>query len=135
MLSTKTCGHFFFNFKPLFDFYCNFLDNERLWRCNGLTRFGADSQKFKLDDGSTCLVSDYFQKHYKIKLKFPHMPCIIVGNVKEGRAKYFPMELMMVGPRQRSPGTNEIIKKSRENLFSTLMLHIKFTKTVKNLHF
>lgn len=79
-------------------------NNERLWRCNGLTRFGADSQKFKLDDGSTCLVSDYFQKHYKIKLKFPHMPCIIVGNVKEGRAKYFPMELMMVGPRQRSPG-------------------------------
>lgn len=85
--------------------------NKRHYRCGGLTRHGAATQTFKTEDANgrtqTMNVADYYAKTYKIKLQFPDLPCIVSGNVKAGNAKFFPMELMVVAPRQRSPGKND----------------------------
>ena len=69
-------------------------NQERLWRCGSLSRNGAGSQTFTLENGRTVTIYDYFQREHRIKLRFPDMPCIVVGNPKSGTAKYFPMELM-----------------------------------------
>lgn len=81
--------------------------NARTHRCSGLTRFGAANQRFKMENGGETTVADYFAREHKIKLKFPEMPCLQVGNLKSGHAKFFPMELMVVAPRQRSPGKSD----------------------------
>lgn len=78
--------------------------NSRTHRCGGLTRNGAGNQRFQIENGPQTTVADYFAKEYKIKLRFPDMPCLMVGNPKSGNVKYFPLELMMVAARQRSPG-------------------------------
>ena len=86
-------------------------NNDKSFRCSGLTRSGAANQRFKVEDdrgnSRETTVADYYAKEYKIRLKYPDMPCLLVGNLKSGHAKFFPLELMKVAPRQRSPGKND----------------------------
>lgn len=86
-------------------------NNDKSFRCSGLTRSGASNQRFKVEDdrgnSRETTVADYYAREYKIRLKYPDMPCLLVGNLKSGHAKFFPLELMKVAPRQRSPGKND----------------------------
>lgn len=41
-------------------------------------------------------VEQYFADKYKVKLKYPHLPCIDARNGPTNRANYLPMEVVKV---------------------------------------
>jgi hypothetical protein len=60
----------------------------------------ARQTKFALNDSEEIIsVYDFFLKKYKMALKFPHLPCILVGDAS--RPMYFPMEVCEIVPGQR----------------------------------
>lgn len=63
---------------------CNFLIISRLLS----TRF-----PLQLESGQTveCTVAQYFKQKYNLQLKYPHLPCLQVG--QEQKHTYLPLEV------------------------------------------
>lgn len=60
----------------------------------------CDRQRFKLSSGEELTVGEYFCREKKIRLRFPHMPCIQVGNEK--KEIYLPIEFCRIQEGQVS---------------------------------
>ena len=75
----------------------------RKYRVCNLTRRSAQMQCFplQLDNGQTveCTVSKYFLDKYKMKLRYPHLPCLQVG--QEHKHTYLPLEVCNIVAGQR----------------------------------
>ncbi|KAF5396119.1 Eukaryotic translation initiation factor 2C [Paragonimus heterotremus] len=75
----------------------------RKYRVCNVTRRPAQSQSFplQLETGATmeCTVAKYFQERYNIRLEYPHLPCLQVG--QEQKHTYLPLEVcnMVAGQR------------------------------------
>lgn len=46
-----------------------------------------------------CTVAKYFLDKYKMKLRYPHLPCLQVG--QEHKHTYLPLEVCNIVPGQR----------------------------------
>ncbi|KOB76404.1 Protein argonaute [Operophtera brumata] len=68
---------------------------KRKYRVCNVTRRPAQMQSFplQLENGQTveCTVAKYFLEKYKMKLRFPHLPCLQVG--QEHKHTYLPLEV------------------------------------------
>ena len=55
--------------------------------------FVAFSFPLQLDSGQTveCTVAKYFMERYNMRLQFPHLPCLQVG--QEQKHTYLPLEV------------------------------------------
>lgn len=75
----------------------------RKYRVCNVTRRPAQMQSFplQLENGQTveCTVAKYFLDKYKMKLRFPHLPCLQVG--QEHKHTYLPLEVCNIVPGQR----------------------------------
>jgi len=75
----------------------------RKYRVCNLTRRSAQMQCFplQLESGQTveCTVAKFFLDKYHIKLKYPGLPCLQVG--QEHKHTYLPMEVCRIVPGQR----------------------------------
>ncbi len=75
----------------------------RKYRVCNVTRRPAQMQSFplQLDNGQTveCTVSKYFLDKYKMKLRYPHFPCLQVG--QEHKHTYLPLEVCNIVQGQR----------------------------------
>ena len=75
----------------------------RKYRVCNVTRRPAQMQSFplQLDNGQTveCTVSKYFLDKYKMKLRYPHFPCLQVG--QEHKHTYLPLEVCNIVVGQR----------------------------------
>eukprot|EP00090_Calanus_glacialis_P005897 TRINITY_DN1459_c0_g1_i2.p1 TRINITY_DN1459_c0_g1~~TRINITY_DN1459_c0_g1_i2.p1 ORF type:complete len:966 (-),score=299.23 TRINITY_DN1459_c0_g1_i2:1175-4072(-) len=75
----------------------------RKYRVCNVTRRPAQMQSFplQLDNGQTveCTVAKYFLDKYKMKLRFPHLPCLQVG--QEHKHTYLPLEVCHIVQGQR----------------------------------
>jgi len=74
-------------------------ESTRMYRISKLTPETADKRTFKLDDGSSMSVGQYFKKTYGRSLRHGNLPCVLVGDVKRGIA--LPMEVCKIVPSQR----------------------------------
>lgn len=63
----------------------------------------ANKLKFKMANGREITVEQYFQNEKKIRLQFPHLPCITVGNAVKSVS--LPMEFCSIPPGQVSKPT------------------------------
>ncbi|XP_072940710.1 protein argonaute-2 [Epargyreus clarus] len=76
---------------------------KRKYRVCNVTRRPAQMQSFplQLENGQTveCTVAKYFLDKYKMKLRFPHLPCLQVG--QEHKHTYLPLEVCNIVPGQR----------------------------------
>ncbi|KAL4712739.1 hypothetical protein ACJJTC_008036 [Scirpophaga incertulas] len=76
---------------------------KRKYRVCNVTRRPAQMQSFplQLDNGQTveCTVAKYFMDKYKMKLRYPHLPCLQVG--QEHKHTYLPLEVCNIVPGQR----------------------------------
>ncbi|KAK6167315.1 hypothetical protein SNE40_021377 [Patella caerulea] len=76
---------------------------KRKYRVCNVTRRPAQTQSFplQLDSGQTveCTVARYFLERYKIKLQYPHFPCLQVG--QEQKHTYLPLEVCNIVGGQR----------------------------------
>ncbi|KAL4218512.1 argonaute 1 [Mactra antiquata] len=90
---------------------------KRKYRVCNVTRRPAQTQSFplQLDSGQTveCTVARYFLERYKMKLQYPHLPCLQVG--QEQKHTYLPLEVCNVVGGQRC------IKKLTDNQTSTMI--------------
>ncbi|XP_053382229.1 protein argonaute-2-like isoform X1 [Mercenaria mercenaria] len=90
---------------------------KRKYRVCNVTRRPAQTQSFplQLDSGQTveCTVARYFLERYKMKLNYPHLPCLQVG--QEQKHTYLPLEVCNVVGGQRC------IKKLTDNQTSTMI--------------
>ncbi|CAI5454435.1 unnamed protein product [Caenorhabditis angaria] len=75
----------------------------RKYRVCNVTRRPAQTQTFplQLEIGQTieCTVAKYFYDKYRIQLKYPHLPCLQVG--QEQKHTYLPPEVCNIVPGQR----------------------------------
>ncbi|OQR70150.1 protein argonaute-2-like [Tropilaelaps mercedesae] len=75
----------------------------RKYRVCSVTRRPAQLQSFplQLENGQTveCTVAKYFLDKYKMKLRYPHFPCLQVG--QEHKHTYLPLEVCNVVAGQR----------------------------------
>ncbi|KZC11542.1 Protein argonaute-2, partial [Dufourea novaeangliae] len=75
----------------------------RKYRVCNVTRKPAQMQSFplQLENGQTveCTVAKYFLDKYKIKLRYPHLPCLQVG--QEHKHTYLPLEVCNIVAGQR----------------------------------
>ncbi|CAL2051731.1 unnamed protein product [Caenorhabditis brenneri] len=75
----------------------------RKYRVCNVTRRPAQTQTFplQLETGQTieCTVGKYFFDKYRIQLKYPHLPCLQVG--QEQKHTYLPPEVCNIVPGQR----------------------------------
>lgn len=75
----------------------------RKYRVCNVTRRPAQLQSFplQLENGQTveCTVAKYFLDKYKMKLRYPHFPCLQVG--QEHKHTYLPLEVCNVVAGQR----------------------------------
>ena len=75
----------------------------RKYRVCNVTRRPAQMQSFplQLENGQTveCTVAKYFLDKYKMKLRFPHLPCLQVG--QEHKHTYLPLEVCCIVQGQR----------------------------------
>ncbi|XP_076457160.1 protein argonaute-2-like isoform X2 [Babylonia areolata] len=75
----------------------------RKYRVCNVTRRPAQTQSFplQLDSGQTieCTVARYFYERYKMRLQYPHLPCLQVG--QEQKHTYLPLEVCNVVGGQR----------------------------------
>ncbi|XP_067937270.1 protein argonaute-2-like [Watersipora subatra] len=89
----------------------------RKYRVCNVTRRPAQSQSFPLqvDTGQTveCTVYKYFQERYNMRLHFPHLPCLQVG--QEQKHTYLPLEVCCIVGGQRC------IKKLTDQQTSTMI--------------
>ncbi|XP_077291860.1 protein argonaute-1 isoform X11 [Arctopsyche grandis] len=76
---------------------------KRKYRVCNVTRRPAQMQSFplQLENGQTveCTVAKYFLDKYKMKLRYPHLPCLQVG--QEHKHTYLPLEVSNIVPGQR----------------------------------
>ncbi|XP_074657018.1 protein argonaute-2-like [Tubulanus polymorphus] len=76
---------------------------KRKYRVCNVTRRPAQTQSFplQLESGQTveCTVTKYFHERYKMKLQFPYLPCLQVG--QEQKHTYLPLEVCNVVGGQR----------------------------------
>jgi eukaryotic translation initiation factor 2C len=89
----------------------------RKYRVCNVTRRPAQTQTFplQLDSGQTieCTVAKYFFDKYRIQLKYPHLPCLQVG--QEQKHTYLPPEVCEIVSGQRC------IKKLTDTQTSTMI--------------
>ena len=89
----------------------------RKYRVCNVTRRPAQMQSFplQLENGQTveCTVAKYFFDKYKLKLKYPHLPCLQVG--QEHKHTYLPLEVCNIVSGQRC------IKKLTDTQTSTMI--------------
>lgn len=89
----------------------------RKYRVCNVTRRAAQMQSFplQLENGQTveCTVAKYFYDKYKLKLKYPHLPCLQVG--QEHKHTYLPLEVCNIVSGQRC------IKKLTDTQTSTMI--------------
>ncbi|XP_055345664.1 protein argonaute-2-like isoform X2 [Paramacrobiotus metropolitanus] len=89
----------------------------RKYRVCNVTRRPAQHQTFplQLENGQTveCTVAKYFLDKYKIRLRFPHLPCLQVG--QEHKHTYLPLEVCNIVAGQRC------IKKLTDTQTSTMI--------------
>ncbi len=79
----------------------------RKYKVLSVTRSSAENQTFPLDNGTTSTVAKYFREHKSIILKYPHLPCLHVG--QKSRNVYIPLELCkLVGGQRCTRKMNEI---------------------------
>lgn len=75
----------------------------RKYRVCNVTRRPAQLQSFplQLENGQTveCTVAKYFMDKYKMKLRYPHLPCLQVG--QEHKHTYLPLEVCNIVAGQR----------------------------------
>lgn len=75
----------------------------RKYRVCNVTRRPAQMQSFplQLENGQTieCTVAKYFLDKYRMKLRFPHLPCLQVG--QEHKHTYLPLEVCTIVAGQR----------------------------------
>ena len=75
----------------------------RKYRVCNVTRRPAQSQSFplQLESGQTveCTVAKYFQERYKMRLNYPSLPCLQVG--QEQKHTYLPLEVCNIVAGQR----------------------------------
>ena len=57
------------------------------------------SSRFPLDDGKVSTVKDYFQRTYSLRLSYPNLPCLHVG--QKTRNVYIPLECLDLKEGQR----------------------------------
>lgn len=71
---------------------------KRKYRVCNVTRRPAQMQSFplQLENGQTveCTVAKYFLDKYKMKLRYPNLPCLQVG--QEHKHTYLPLEVSIV---------------------------------------
>ncbi|XP_074656844.1 protein argonaute-2-like isoform X2 [Tubulanus polymorphus] len=76
---------------------------KRKYRVCNVTRRPAQTQSFplQLESGQTieCTVAKYFHERYKMKLMYPHLPCLQVG--QEQKHTYLPLEVCNIVGGQR----------------------------------
>ncbi|CAF0731815.1 unnamed protein product [Brachionus calyciflorus] len=112
----------------------------RKYRVCNVTRRPAHTQTFplQLESGQTieCTVAKYFSEKHKIKLQYPHMPCLQVG--QEQKHTYLPLEVCYIVAGQRcikkltDMQTSTMIKATarsapdREKEINNLVLRAKF---------
>ncbi|EGT49576.1 hypothetical protein CAEBREN_20222 [Caenorhabditis brenneri] len=76
---------------------------KRKYRACNVTRRPAQTQTFplQLESGQTieCTVSKYFMDKYQMQLKYPHLPCLQVG--QEAKHTYLPLEVCDIVAGQR----------------------------------
>ncbi|KAJ3123709.1 hypothetical protein HK098_001687 [Nowakowskiella sp. JEL0407] len=74
--------------------------DRRKWRISGLTTTPANRTMFELrSDGREISVEGYFKWKYSYSLRYPHLPCLIVGDEK--KSIWFPMEVCNIVKGQR----------------------------------
>jgi eukaryotic translation initiation factor 2C len=75
----------------------------RKYRVCNVTRRPAQTQSFplQLESGQTveCTVAKYFLERYKMRLQYPHLPCLQVG--QEQKHTYLPLEVCNIVGGQR----------------------------------
>ncbi|XP_021934924.1 protein argonaute-2-like isoform X2 [Zootermopsis nevadensis] len=69
--------------------------SKRTYKVNNIVRSAVD-QKFELDSGRSISVAEYFAQEKKIRLSFPHLPCLHVGSLQRPKPIYVPAELCCV---------------------------------------
>ena len=78
-------------------------EHARKYRVCNLTRRSAQEQVFplQLENGQTveCTVAKFFQEKYGIRLQYPGLPCLQVG--QEHKHTYLPMEVCRIVAGQR----------------------------------
>uniref|UniRef100_A0A1I7TGW4 Protein argonaute-1 n=2 Tax=Caenorhabditis tropicalis TaxID=1561998 RepID=A0A1I7TGW4_9PELO len=89
----------------------------RKYRACNVTRRPAQTQTFphQLENGSSydCTVLKYFADKYQMVLKYPHLPCLQVG--QEAKHTYLPLEVCEIVSGQRC------FKKLTDNQTSTMI--------------
>lgn len=90
-------------------------------RSADLSLFNTYRFPLQLDSGQTidCTVTKYFYDKYHMQLKYPHLPCLQVG--QEQKHTYLPPEVCNIVPGQRC------IKKLTDTQTS-LMIKVQFNK-------
>uniref|UniRef100_A0A8B9DR40 Protein argonaute-2 n=1 Tax=Anser cygnoides TaxID=8845 RepID=A0A8B9DR40_ANSCY len=90
---------------------------KRKYRVCNVTRRPASHQTFPLqqENGQTveCTVAQYFKDRHKLVLRYPHLPCLQVG--QEQKHTYLPLEVCNIVAGQRC------IKKLTDNQTSTMI--------------
>uniref|UniRef100_A0AAY4DA02 Protein argonaute-1 n=1 Tax=Denticeps clupeoides TaxID=299321 RepID=A0AAY4DA02_9TELE len=90
---------------------------KRKYRVCNVTRRPASHQTFPLqqENGQTieCTVAQYFKDKYKLVLRYPHLPCLQVG--QEQKHTYLPLEVCNIVAGQRC------VKKLTDNQTSTMI--------------
>eukprot|EP00850_Spirogloea_muscicola_P007880 SM000041S15439 [mRNA] locus=s41:105499:111602:+ [translate_table: standard] len=74
-------------------------ETPRKYRVTGVTREPAQDLQFEADGENVSLIA-YFQQKYNYKIRFPQLPCIVVGSKKS----WLPMEVCVIAKDQRYLG-------------------------------
>ncbi|CAF0775064.1 unnamed protein product [Rotaria sordida] len=122
---------------------------KRKYRVCNVTRKPAQYQTFplQLESGQTveCTVAKYFYEKHRMKLQYPHLPCLQVG--QEQKHTYLPLEVCNIVPGQRcikkltDMQTSTMIKATarsapdREKEINNLVRKAEFNNDVYVTHF
>ena len=74
-------------------------ENKRRYKVVGLSADSAEQTFFEDQDGQTPSVADYFAIKYNITLKYPKLPCLVVGSTQ--KSVFMPIEVCRIPPGQR----------------------------------
>lgn len=95
-------NHYFKGIKVLAEYRGS---HKRQWKVATVTSTPAASTMFSLHSTERGLqhisVAEYFWKQYNIRLNFPHLPCLVVGD--PAKKIYLPMEVCRIIPGQKYP--------------------------------
>uniref|UniRef100_A0A8C6PPB5 Argonaute RISC catalytic component 2 n=1 Tax=Nothobranchius furzeri TaxID=105023 RepID=A0A8C6PPB5_NOTFU len=126
MLNIDVSATAFYKAQPVIEFMCEVLDFKSI---EEQQKPLTDSQRVKFtkeikgrktsltrqENGQTieCTVAQYFKDKYKLHLRYPHLPCLQVG--QEQKHTYLPLEVCNIVAGQRC------IKKLTDNQTSTMI--------------